>query len=190
MTRRPAAPIGPPPRLRLGLTPPPPLQLLRGPPLPRLQHVSALVRMPFDDTQLTCVRDLLQVWWARREEESVYQPRLPQCRPTGAIAGVATRRVQAVRSATVRPARRARDTKPAATPRLTAALLSAAGSRRVSGWGLHEARATARVARDQLVQVTVLTPLRVRGVFWGPPLGKGCLYRVRSSRSGPCGLVT
>ena len=151
--------------------------------------------MPFDDTQLTCVRDLLQVWWARREEESVYQPRLPQCRPTGAIAGVATRRMQAVRSATVRPARRARDTKPAATPRLTAArcrkpLLSAAGSRRVSGWGLHEARATARVARDQLVQVTVLTPLRVReGCFGGPAVGKGCLYRVRSSRSGPCGLI-
>ena len=67
-------------------------------------------------------------------------------------------------SQTVRPARRARDTKPAATPRLTAALLSAAGSRRVSGRGLHEARATARVARDQLVQVTVLRVSSVK--FW------------------------
>jgi len=80
-----------------------------------------------------------------------------------------------MRSATVRPARRARDTKPAATPRLTAArchepLLSAAGSRRVSGWGLHQARVTARVARDQLVQVT---PLRVRGVrVLGPADGE------------------
>ena len=142
------------------------------------------------------MRDLLQVWWARREEESVYQPRLPQCRPTGAIAGVATRRMQAMRSATVRPARRARDTKPAATPRLTAArcrkpLLSAAGSRRVSGWGLHEARAAARVARDQLVQVTADSS-QGRGVFTvlGPAVGKRCLYRVRFSRSGPCGLVT
>merc|ERR1711865_1328032 len=107
-----------------------------------------------------------KVWWARREKEGVHQPRLSKCRPTTAVAGVATSRLQTRRPVIVRSARRAdtvTDTRPAATPRLTAArrskpLLSAAGPRGVSGWGLHKARVSARVARDQLVQVSCCWP--------------------------------